>query len=352
MIRSLVIAACLLMLVPARAHAASNMELALQDDNVFLDSMYMTQAEGLNRAVDLDVSRIRVNVLWARSLVSGADSHTKPAKPVYDFSKIDALQAAAEARGIKLQLTIAGPAPAWATANHKTGPYRPNPTLYAQFVRTVVAHFQGRVDRYSLWNEPNWDTWLAPAKSAPAIYRHLYTAGYDAVKTTDPRAQVLFGELAPIGEPHAIAPVKFLRLLFSTGARLKADGLAVHPYQFTIAPNLPGGKLDDVTIGTLGHATAELNLLAKRHLLTTPKGRALDLYLTEFGYLSQGHRALNAKLRAAYLKSAVQVARRNPRVRELLQFQLVDPPADVRWHSAILDPRGRPLPSYTALLHG
>src|ERR1700748_2135718 len=123
------IAACLLVLVPARAHAASNMELALQDDNVFLDSMYMSQAEGLNRAVDLDVSRIRVNVLWARSLVSGAASRTKPAKPVYDFSKIDALQAAAAARGIKLQLTLAGPAPAWATGNHKGGPDRPNPTL-------------------------------------------------------------------------------------------------------------------------------------------------------------------------------------------------------------------------------
>jgi hypothetical protein len=350
-IRSLVIAACLLMLVPARAHAAGNMELALQDDNVFLDSMYMSQAEGLNRAVDLDVSRIRVNVLWSRSLVAGSDSRKKPAAPVYDFSKIDALEKAAAARGIQLQLTIAGPAPAWATGNHKVGPYRPNPTLYAQFVRTVVEHFQGRIDRYSLWNEPNWDTWLAPAKSAPAIYRHLYAAGYDAVKTTDPDAQVLFGELAPIGEPHAIAPVKFLRQLFSTGARLKADGLAVHPYQFTIAPNLPGGKADDVTIGTLGHATAELDALAKAHELTTPRGRPLDLYLTEFGYLSQGHRALKPKVRASYLKAAVNVARRNPRVRELLQFQLIDPPAEVRWHSALLDPDGHPLPAYAALLH-
>ena len=54
------------------------------------------------------------------------------------------------------------------------------------------------MDRYAIWNEPNWDT-LARARqrTPPSIYRSLYTAGYKAVKAADPRAKVLIGELAP-----------------------------------------------------------------------------------------------------------------------------------------------------------
>ena len=83
--------------------------------------------------------------------------------------RIDILQAAAAERGIKLQLTIAGPAPAWATGDHKVGNNAPDPVKFAAFARTVAAHFKGRVDRYSIWNEPNWNTWLVPGQSAPSV---------------------------------------------------------------------------------------------------------------------------------------------------------------------------------------
>ena len=93
-------------------------------------------------------------------------------------------------------------------------------------VRRVRAHrrhaLQGRVDRYSIWNEPNWNTWLYPAKSAASVYRLLYTSGYNAVKAVDPQAKVLFGELAPIGGGRAIAPLKFLRDVTCSNAQYKA----------------------------------------------------------------------------------------------------------------------------------
>src|SRR5262245_18973467 len=102
---------------PASAADSSSMEFALQDDDVFVSQMGLARDRGLDHAIELGVSRIRVNVLWARTLVSGG-----PSEPVYDFSAIDALQADAEDRGIDLQLTITGPAPSWATRNHKVGP--------------------------------------------------------------------------------------------------------------------------------------------------------------------------------------------------------------------------------------
>src|SRR3954469_14427587 len=166
----------------ASAHASSRMEFALQDDAVFVNEYFMPREKALEHAKKLRAQRIRVNVLWARMLVSGANAKKPPKKGAqYDFSRIDALQAAAAAKGIKLQLTLTGPAPAWATKDHKVGANQPDPVKFAAFARTVAAHFAGRVDRYSIWNEPNLSAWLAPSATAPAQYRSLYKAAYTAI---------------------------------------------------------------------------------------------------------------------------------------------------------------------------
>jgi hypothetical protein len=362
--RSLLTALALLTLVvlPSPAHAAKGMEMALQDDDVFLWESVLDLDEALEHAVELRTKRIRVNVLWSRVMVEGADRRTVPEDgPRYDFHRIDRLQAAAAERGIKLQLTITGPAPAWATRDHRVGNNAPDARKFGEFARTVATHFAGRVDRYSIWNEPNWNTWLFPAKHAASLYRKLYVSGYKAVKAVDPRAKVLFGELAPIGGGRAIAPLKFLRDVTCSNATykpahprkrcapLKADGFAIHPYQFQHAPNRPAGKPDDVPIGALSRLTSALDKLAKRRALTTPSRRKMQLYLTEFGYLTQGKRAQKPKVRAKWLHDAFHVARRHPRVRQLLQYQLVDPPREQLWHTAILDRRGRPLATYAGL---
>ena len=335
--------------LPAPAHASAGMELALQDDPVFLHGLGMSQARALDNAQRLGAKRIRVNVLWTHLMPIGASSRKAPRSPFYDFGPLDQLQSEAAKRHIKLQFTLTGPAPAWATKNHRVGPYWPSAGRYAQFVRAVVTHFRGRVDRYSLWNEPNWNTWLAPANHAAGIYRDLYTRGYAAVKAADPRAEVLIGELAPQGGGHAIAPLKFLRQLTANRGRLKADGFAIHPYQLTSAPTNKWAPRDDVTIGTLDRLTRALNSLAHRHKLTRPNGSHLNLYLTEFGYLSKGSRAQSARTRARWLASAYTIAHRNPRVKQLLQYQLVDKPNSVLWHSAVMSRGGKPFPAYTAL---
>jgi hypothetical protein len=130
---------------------------------------------------------------------------------------------------------------------------------------------------------------------------------------------------------------------------LRADGLALHPYQFTLAPSLRFGGPDDAPIGSLRNMTSALNKLARRHALTTPTGNHLSLYLTEFGYLTKGSRAQPARRRAAWLAEAYRIARRNPRVKEFLQYQLVDGPAHELWHSAVMTRRGVPQAPFKAL---
>ena len=132
-------------------------------------------------------------------------------------------------------------------------------------MRTVAAHFKGRVDRYAIWNEPNWNTWLAPGKSAASLYRALYAAGYKATKAADPQGQGPVRRARPVGGGRAIAPLKFLRDVTCSNANykaakrcapLKADGFAHHPYQFTSAPRHGSpARPDDVPIGALSRLT-------------------------------------------------------------------------------------------------
>lgn len=343
MIRAAVLITLSLLVLPSTAHAAKRMELALQDDAVFVDQRWMDREKALDHAAALKTKRIRVNVIWSRT---------------HDFANLDALYESAARRGIKLQLTITGPAPASATRNHKIGGYRPDPVKFGAFARTVAAHFKGRVDRYSIWNEPNLSAWLSPSKSAPSLYRGLYSAGYKAIKTVDPKAKVLFGELAPNKDGRTIAPLQFLRAATCSKANykaarkcapLQADGLAIHPYQLTKAPHKPTGRADDAPISQLKRLTKALDKLAMRRALATPRKRGLDLYLTEFGYLSQGARKQPASRRSAWLAGAYRIARKNPRVKQLLQYQLVDPPKRELWHSALLDRKGRRLAPFAGL---
>ncbi len=334
-----------LLLFPAAARASSDMEFALQDDDVFVHQQGYDRDRALDHAVALGATRIRVNVLWERVRVSGGATTAR-----YDFSAIDALQEAAAERGIDLQLTITGPAPSWATRNHRVGNIAPDPKKYGAFVRTVVTHFKGRVDRYSIWNEPNWKSWLGPQKDAARLYRGLYGAGYRAVKSVDPHAKVLMGELAPTGGGKAIAPLRFLRDMFRGARPMKADGFALHPYQLTSAPSRIAGKADDVSIGTLPRLTSALDALYKARKLTTSSGRKLNLYLTEFGYLTAGSRRQPQSRIANWLVAAIEVARRNTRVKQLLQYQLIDPPKTALWHSALLTRKGSPQPAYKALV--
>ncbi len=337
----------------ASAHAARGMEIGLQDDAVFLYQSYYNRDLALQQARQLGVTRIRVNVLWNRIASAQNRQRHAPAQVNYSWWRYDSIVDAAAAYGIKVQMTITGPAPAWANGRHRpglhNGAYKPNARLFGRFVHDVALHFKGRVDRYSIWNEPNWPGWLAPYRSAPAQYARLYRAGYSAVKRVDPNAKVLFGELAPQERRgKSLAPLTFLRLVTRHG-HFKADGLAHHPYAFNMSPSSRRGGRNDVTMGTLGRLGRLLHSLARSHKLRTPRGGALPIYLTEYGYFARGPRSLGERRRSAYLRQGFQMALRNPMVREMTQYTLIAPPHHEVWDTSILTHSGAPTRSFNAL---
>jgi hypothetical protein len=336
-------------LAPDRAEAARGMEVALQDDATLLSEYYYDRETALDQAREAGVTRLRVTLLWDEVLGGRHSAQfkakRKPAVLRYDFAQADSLIDAAARRGIRVHLTLVGArTPAWASPRPRTRNYHPNATRYGQFAGDVARHFRGRVDRYSIWNEPNIFSWLEPYRSAGSVYRALFTTGYAAIKKADPAAKVLIGETSPYARGRnakkITPPLRFLRSVLCLDGRykplrgtrcrpLRADGYAHHPYDAEHSPAYRYPGADNVTMGTLSRLTSALDKAAKAKALRTPRGRPLDVHLTEFGYFKAGPRATTPESRrASYLTRGFEIAQKNPRVRSNLQFLLVQPPDD------------------------
>src|SRR5262245_20489140 len=115
---ALLAAAVLAVLAAGPAAAAPGLEFAVQDDGHLLSDDVGARAAALDAAASLGAVYVRANVSWAGTAPSPR-SRRAPASPVYDFSRYDRLIAEAAARGLRVQLTLTGPAPAWASGAHK-----------------------------------------------------------------------------------------------------------------------------------------------------------------------------------------------------------------------------------------
>jgi hypothetical protein len=360
----------LALLVPAQAGAGKRMEVALSDDPVFLDQSYYQRDRGFEQARALGVTRMRAVLTWATVMGDQAKRTTPPEHPEYYLQRYDRMIDRAAAAGIRVQLILTGPAPAFATADRRFGANHPDARQFGDFARAIAAHFKGRVDRYSVWNEPNYVVWLAPLGESPTIYRSLYLAGYAGIKSVDRHAKVLMGETAPFGiRGRSLAPLAFLRgaacvtkryrtdrtcakTLPAPGGALRADGYAHHPYDFLHPPTYRYKGRDNVTIGTLGRLTSALDRLRAARALIGPRRRPLQLNLTEFGYFQAGRRRISESRQAKYLPRAFAIAQRNSRVSEMLQYGLVVPPpehAGAYFQLGIVALDGTPRPPFQSL---
>src|SRR3954452_20785273 len=183
------LAVCLLGLT-AQAQASSSQESMFQDDRLLQNSDPTIQSKALDDLDAAGVRSIHTIVLWNNQ----APSPTKATVPTgvtltdpaaYDafyWSRLDRLVEGAQARGIQVLMSIAGPAPRWAeTCNSfershygkERGTCKPSAKLYGQFVTAVAKRYDGtfkdasgnpiaKVKRFSIWNEPNLNSWISP----------------------------------------------------------------------------------------------------------------------------------------------------------------------------------------------
>ena len=363
LITAVAVAVAVALTAPAPSSAARNMEVAVQDDPVFLSQAYYDRERALRQAAGMGATRIRVNMIWA-DVVNEPESKRAPRPVTYDWQAYDSLIDAAARHGIRVQLTLTGPAPAYSTYNRRRGVYGPKPKDFGAFARAAVRHFKGRVDRYAIWNESNYISWMSPFERGPALYRELYKAAYKEIKRGDRRALVLIGETSPYGiRRRAMPPLRFIREVTCAEGRgtrirkglckpLVADGYAHHPYDYRYRPTRKRRGSDNATLATLSRLTNTLKGLRRSRSLRTPKGGQLPVYLTEYGYFQSGKYALGEDRRSAYLRQAWTIAARNKHVKQMLQFSMITPPIDFPggyFDLSVIRIDGSTTPSYDAL---
>jgi hypothetical protein len=242
---------------------------------------------------------------------------------------------------------LTGPAPAWANPTRRTSAFRPNPRAFGRFAGALATALHGRVESYAVWNEPNWPTSLRPRAEAPARYRWLYRRAYDALRATDPGARVLFGNLAPMGDPEpAIPPLRFLRAALCLDRHdrprpsrhcpgLLADGVGLHPYTLRWAPAYPGRR-DDATTGSLARFVAHLDRFAAAGALRAATPAPLAVDLVEWGFAANS-RTIPASARTRLALAGLELVCAQPRVRSLVWYQLAGPPPGPRtWDTGLL----------------
>jgi hypothetical protein len=352
-----------LLFLPQAVVAAPKMELAVADEGVqYLAPTDPKRLAAFARAKELGVTHWRVAMVWLRN----ADGSTH-----LDFAAKDAFVDDLRANGFTVQMTITGAIADWATFDAARGPSgivldSADVDEFTRFVRAVVQHYKGRVRRYSIWNEPNLAGFLLAGptradveqylrlkktdrraagrlfkkKILPANarrFREIHEKGYAAVKAADPSAQVLFGELCPHNG------FSFTRLVARRGTKLRADGFALHPYQFDVKPESSRGvKTSYMGIGRLRQVRNLLVHLARQRRLATPAGRALPIYATEFGYRKA---EMSESRRALWLPRAYEVARKAG-VRQMCHYLVVPGFDDM----SLLDERSEPTPTFDALV--
>ena len=385
-----------LLCLAAPAHAASNLEVGMEDERLLLsEPVHAESAIAGMAAAGVDV--VRIHARWIE-VSPKRDARTKPRGFAvgdhrahrYDWQTLDRAVDLTRAAGMRVMLSVTGPGPLWTSgAPARRNPrYKPSPRLFGRFARAVATRYGDRVDRYLIWNEPNVAGWLEPQQTcvarrvcfpaSPHIYRRLVRAARPAIERADPGAQVLLGELAPRGHTaistrSPVSPMPFLRELACVNRRYKrvrsgpcrgfrparADAFGYHPHGVEFGPEDPNPDRDQAQIGDLPRLFAVLDRLTRMGRIGAPRGR-FDVYLTEFGYQTSppDHDVgISLSRHARYLQQAAYLAWRLPRVRNLTQYQWRDEPVIDRgrgvkaysgWQAGLRYVNDRPKPAFRA----
>ena len=199
------------------------------------------------------------------------------------WDRFDRLVTEADRRGIKILFSPSTPVPRWASTCkvRRQTVCGPKTAEYGKFFQAVVRRYNGkqrdenqgegilpRVSRFSVSNEPNLKGWLVSKnkrKSTTGLYRNMvYAAQRGLAKGGQRRAQLLFGEFAPLKSKTFYEGVLCIdsrgRRLRGKAAsrngcksgrrikRLKVTGIAHHPYARGGGSPFKRGKSTDITL--------------------------------------------------------------------------------------------------------
>jgi hypothetical protein len=320
----------------------------------------------------LRVQVVRVNLYWGATRFAVARwrpvDATDPEGPAYDWTLYDRAARYAAANGIQLLFTIRG-TPRWANGG-KPPSYAPKKFSDLQnFAYAAAQHFSGytvdsnsqevpAVKLWTAWNEPNQPFQLAPqykkvrgkwrmqsaidyAKICKAVYTGVHATLLSGEKVacgaTSPR-----GNDNPRGKRPVPTPLSFMAAVKKAGLN-EFDAWAHNPYAGSAreTPTTKPHARGAVTLGNLDVMIKQINKLWGKK----------RVWLTEYGYQTNPPDKLfgvSYKKQAQYLKQAIAIARKNPRVDMLLWFLLKDDTRLSGWQSGLMTATGKKKPAFAA----
>ena len=396
--RTLIVCLLVALAVPAGAAAGTTQRSLIQDDHQLLQSGAAARERALDDVAALGADGVRALALWRSIAPRVRPRGFDPADPAdyapRRWNPLDGLVRGLAARRLDLLLSASLPMPSWASGcKRHRGVCEPDAVEYGRFVRALGTRYSGayrdedegrgvlpRVERWSFSNEPNQPAWLRPQfarrngivyAAAAVRYRSLVRAGTAALRATGHGAdEMLLGETSPIGRTtgalatRSVAPKPFLRTLLCLGARsgeaaalrgcvrprrLRVTGFAHHPYSRggSRPPSRKGDPATEITLASAGRLERLLDAAAEEGRLPED----LPVHYTEYGFQSDppdGLLGLPLARQAEYLNQADWIAFRDPRVRTVAQYKLIDDRAVAGFQSGLRFADGRAKPAYDA----
>jgi LemA protein len=332
----------LLGFLPATAAAA--LDIGIQDD-AFLSSAE-PNAWPLARKLHPDV--IRYNVDWASVARKRPAQPRLPGDPAYDWAASDRIVVNGAAQGARILLTLVQ-APAW--ANGGAAPRRAPLSAgdYGAFCRAAATRYSGRyvppgatralprVDRFSVWNEPNRGQFMQPQGAhgfeAPKVMARLMRACQGAIHAAAPDARVALGPLASRGGQGGIAPIAFLARYRAAGGP-RPDVVALNPYLGSLLPVYTGDEQE------ADGAITIRNLDRLEHSLERAYGEPVPIWLTEFAWRTAnqpGIGLITPKRQAELAEQSVALIRDHyPYAEMLVWFLIRDVSPTSYWRSGLV----------------
>lgn len=357
------------LIAPGAASASRSQLSLIQDDRELLGSSGHDPAASMAEIANLGVDVVRTNIIYYKIYRTPRDrkrpsgfNAADPNSPEYDWSAMDRLVGLANDNGLRILGTITGPGPHFTT--RKPGKCRavpctknPKPGDFGKFAAAVAKRYRGKIDYYSIYNEPNLFNWLQPQQKKPGIgrvqtegviYRKLFIAAYKSIATFDKarRNKVYFGEVAAISEP---LPLMYAALCLDVNgnkfrgrqakrhgcagkvAKLNVAGFAVHPYN-SGAYGTPQSRTKSEFALPLAYLPRLHRLIDRAKKLGRITRRA-PIISTEFGFQSKppetgvgSGSAPTLAEQARYINESDRLFYADPRVIMVGQYELTDPP--------------------------
>jgi hypothetical protein len=209
---------------------------------------------------------VRIDMSWATLQPTSRTSYDM----AWGVPFMDRIIKMANDRGLRV-LGMLWLTPNWAQPTNGPRSSPANPADYGRALAWAAKRWQGKVQSWEVWNEPNSsDFWVT---ESPVQYTRLLCAGFNAVQRSGSTAGIVFG-----GTVHN--DVEWISRAYDAGAKGCFDRMATHPYVGPANASPSSGGENDPW---------DFNRLAAVRKLMLSHGDRRPIWLTEFGWSSHAN---------------------------------------------------------------